>query len=315
MKQIVLCLLFLVRVTATLAQTNSPFPAGVKRILFLGNSITYSGTYVTDIEAYFIVHYPAQQYEFINVGLPSETVSGLSEPNHADGRFPRPDLHERLARVLAQTKPDVVFACYGINDGIYLPLDETRFRAYQEGMKWLHAELKKAGARRIIFLTPPVHDDEELGTQGYNRVLDTYATWLLAQRNLLKWDVADIHFPMTTYLNEKRKTDPSFELAKDGVHPGELGHWLMAKPVLRYLGENVADAPDIRSALSINPRGDEIVTLVGQRQAIMKDAWLSSTGHKRPEMHPGVPMTEARKKYDDIEKRIRAIVTETASKK
>ncbi|UFH53869.1 hypothetical protein [Spirosoma sp. KNUC1025] len=136
-------------------QTASPFPKGTKRILFLGNSITYAGSYVTDIETYFVVHYPKQSYEFINVGLPSETVSGLSEPNHADGRFPRPDLHERLSQVLAQTKPDVVFACYGMNDGIYLPLDETRFRPYREGMKWLHTELEKIGAKRIIFLTPP----------------------------------------------------------------------------------------------------------------------------------------------------------------
>jgi len=34
-------------------------------------------------------------FEILNLGLPSETVSGLSEPNHAGGAFPRPDLHER----------------------------------------------------------------------------------------------------------------------------------------------------------------------------------------------------------------------------
>jgi hypothetical protein len=54
-------------------------PNNVKRVLFLGNSITYAGGYVTDIEAYFVTHYPNQSIEFINVGLPSETVSGLSE--------------------------------------------------------------------------------------------------------------------------------------------------------------------------------------------------------------------------------------------
>ena len=37
-------------------------------------------------------------------------------------KIPRPDLHERLERVLTQTKPDLVFARYGMNDGIYLPL-------------------------------------------------------------------------------------------------------------------------------------------------------------------------------------------------
>ena len=306
-------ILLFILLVPTFGQTQpvSPFPEGVKRILLLGNSITYAGAYVADIESYFITHYPNRSYEFINVGLPSETVSGLSEVNHADGRFPRPDLHERLSRVLAQTKPDLVFACYGINDGISLPLDESRFRPYREGMKWLHTELEKTDAKRIIFLTPPVHDDKNLGTRGYNLTLDAYATWLLAQRDSLKWDVADIHFPMTSYLNDRRKTDPSFKLATDGVHPNELGHWLMAKTILHYLGENVADAPNVRSTLSINPRSEDILTLVNQRQYIMKDAWLNATGHKRPEMRQGLPMDQARQTYDDIEKRIRAIIAET----
>lgn len=293
------------------SQKGSPFPKGAKRILFLGNSITYAGAYVIDVESYLITHYPSQSYEIINVGLPSETVSGLSEPNHANGRFPRPDLHERLDRVLALTKPDIVFACYGMNDGISMPLDETRFRPYREGMKWLHTELEKTGAKRIIFLTPPVHDDKKMGTQGYNRTLDAYADWLLAQRDSLKWEVADVHFPMTNYLNDKRKTDSTFKLASDGVHPNELGHWLMAKAILQYLGENVAEAPDIRSTLAINPRSEDILSLVNQRQAIMKDAWLNATGHKRPEMRAGLPMAEARQKYDELEKRIRAIIAET----
>src|SRR4051812_18106844 len=117
---------------------------GVKRIVFLGNSITYAGNYVTDVEAYFITHFPARTIEFINVGLPSETVSGLTEPGHAGGRFPRPDLHERLERVLAQTKPDLVFACYGMNDGIYMPFDSSRFRKFQEGITWIHNAVAKS---------------------------------------------------------------------------------------------------------------------------------------------------------------------------
>src|SRR6476620_129749 len=70
---------------------QSRLPDSVHRIVFLGNSITYAGNYITDIEAYFITHYPKKEYEFINMGLPSETVSGLSERGHADGKFPRPD--------------------------------------------------------------------------------------------------------------------------------------------------------------------------------------------------------------------------------
>ena len=45
-------------------QTKQPFAASVKRILFLGNSITYAGIYITDIETYIVAHYPGTDYEF-----------------------------------------------------------------------------------------------------------------------------------------------------------------------------------------------------------------------------------------------------------
>ena len=50
------------------------------RILFLGDSITYSGGYVEAIDGWLFAHCPDQRYELINIGLPSETVSGLTEP-------------------------------------------------------------------------------------------------------------------------------------------------------------------------------------------------------------------------------------------
>src|SRR5438552_2439213 len=46
---------------------------GAKRVLFLGDSITYSGQYVEIIEAYFATRFPDRPIEFLNLGLPSET--------------------------------------------------------------------------------------------------------------------------------------------------------------------------------------------------------------------------------------------------
>src|SRR4051794_28039113 len=81
---------------------------GVRRVVFLGDSITYAGGYIEFVEAYLRVKHPGLRTEFLDLGLPSETVSGLSEPGHAGGKFPRPDLHERLERVLDKAKPDLV---------------------------------------------------------------------------------------------------------------------------------------------------------------------------------------------------------------
>ena len=100
---------------------------GVKRVVFLGDSITYAGGYIALIDAWLFRYAPESRIELIDIGLPSETVSGLTEPNHAGGAFPRPVLSERLARALEQTHPNLVVACYGMNDGIYYPFDPDRF--------------------------------------------------------------------------------------------------------------------------------------------------------------------------------------------
>src|SRR5215216_1992441 len=133
------------------SESNSLITA--RRILFLGDSITYSGEYVSYVEASLRTQFPEREFDIIDVGLPSETVSGLSEPGHAGGKFPRPDLHERLERVLAKSKPDLVFACYGMNDGIYLPFADERFRKFVDGITRLHARVVATGAG-IIPVTP-----------------------------------------------------------------------------------------------------------------------------------------------------------------
>ncbi|MBA4055303.1 MAG: G-D-S-L family lipolytic protein [Marivirga sp.] len=287
------------------SQKESPFPSDVRCVLFIGNSITYAGEYVTNIEAYFVTHYPLLQVEFINVGLPSETVSGLSEPGHADGKFPRPDLHERLDRVLQQTRPDWVFACYGMNDGIYMPLDNERFQKFKEGINWLHDTVLKSGVKRIIHLTPPLFDERRGGHHGYARVLDIYSDWLLKQRAGKHWDVADIHGLMKKNLKKNIKKDPSFALAPDGIHPSQTGHWLMAQAILLYLGEDdMKHADNITEALGSAPNADSILRLIGERQHIMKDAWLTSIGHQRPGMCIGMPLDDAKVKANEIALRI-----------
>jgi hypothetical protein len=142
------------------------------RILLLGDSITASGGYIAHFDAWLVAQkwdrvLPAknQTPTVINCGLQSETVSGLSEDGHAGGKFPRPDLFERLDRVLALAKPDLVFACYGMNCGIYLPFDGERFAKYQEGWKKLKTKVEAAGGKLII-ITPPFYDDLRSSKQG-----------------------------------------------------------------------------------------------------------------------------------------------------
>lgn len=286
-----------------------------KRILFLGDSITQGGAYVEFIDAALRAQHPESDIEIIPCGLSSETVSGLSEEGHAGGKFPRPDLHERLDRALEKTKPQLVFACYGMNDGIYLPLGAERTKAYQDGMRKLRAKVAAIGAR-MVHLTPPVFDavpiahkvveaDKVDGAhpfKGYNEVLDFYANWLLDMRDKEKWEVLDVHSVLMSALAEKRKTDPQFTFSKDGVHPGPEGHLLMARPVLEAWGLKVREdgTPD-------HPNGAAILAVIKQKHAILRPAWLSHVGHKRPGNAPGLPIEEALKKAAEFDAEVRKL--------
>lgn len=290
----------------------------IKRIVFLGNSITWQANYVNDVIACLTAYYPNRHFEFINVGLPSETVSGLSEPGHAGGAFPRPDLHERLQRVLDQIKPDLVFADYGINDGIYMPFDQDRFQKFKDGIRWLHNEVVKSGVD-IIHITPPVFDELRGGDPGYAAVIDQYAQWLLSMRRSDGYKVIDVHFPMKKYLEAHRKADAEFNLdgfalTTDGVHPGEVGHWIMARQILLYLGcSQVAKSPDILHALANTPNPAKLLKLVTDRQNMLRDAWLTATRYKRPGLPVGLPLDEAIRKADEMGKSIDSVLQHSDS--
>lgn len=293
-----------------------------QRILFLGDSITYAGEFVEFFETWLRTAHPESTAEILNLGLPSETASGLSETGHAGGAFPRPDVHERLARVLQKTKPDLVLACYGMNDGIYHPYDDTRAARFHDGIRRLHDQVAATGAR-ILHLTSAPFDAQPLvgrtlpagrdsypqPFEGYDDVLRRYAEWLLARR-AEGWEVIDLHGPIRRFLDEQRRTESSFRLAGDGVHPNSQGHWLMAREILRAFGadESILRPATPEALLASHPRADAAHALVQSRQRLLKDSWLTETGHQRPGMNHGKPMAEASRDAQAIETRLRPLV-------
>src|SRR5262249_5344590 len=137
-----------------------------KRVVFLGDSNTQAGGYVAVTAYYLEKLYPKKDFDVIGLGLASEKPSGCGEGGHAGGQFPRPCLFERLDRLLEKAKPEVVFACYGMNDGIYLPLDKERFAAFQKGVTKLIERCQKAGAKQVFLVTPPIYWDAIIGNGG-----------------------------------------------------------------------------------------------------------------------------------------------------
>lgn len=214
-------------------------------ILFLGDSITADGLYIRIVREGLKQHRPDLAVELIPCGVPSETASGLSEAAHP---FPRPCIHERLARELAATSPGVVVACYGMNDGIYHPLSEERFAAYQAGMRRLSIQIREAGAA-VVLMTPPPFDAPSMNGQlqpadaadfsylapykDYDEVLERYAGWLLSGECPAD-GIINLHTPLQQHIRAERSLNAAYRYG-DGIHPDASGHSVIARVLLRDL--------------------------------------------------------------------------------
>ena len=300
-----LCLIVLIAASSPfVVSADTSLPPLKGQVLFLGDSITHDGRYITFIEAYLRENAGTGEPlpALINLGLPSETLSGQSEPDHP---FPRPDVHERLDRALEKVQPDLVVACYGMNDGIYHPFSEARFAAYQDGVKRMIEKVKAAGAE-LVLMSPPPFDPQPLREAGKllpesddanyswktiyedydDKVIARYAKWIMDQagRDGVA-GVIDLHTPVNDYVATQRAKDPTFAMSKDGVHVDETGHRIFARVML--------DAWDLLELNDDFEVDSATYKLVAKRQKLMHDAWLSHVGHKRPGTKAGLPLDEA----------------------
>jgi lysophospholipase L1-like esterase len=250
-----------------------------KRVMALGDSVTQDGRYLSFVEYYLQKQNPTLPFDLVNAGLASETTSGLTEEGHPG---PRPGIHDRLDRALADVKPQLVIACYGMNDGIYKPLSEDRQKAFQDGVTRLVEKCQAAGAE-VILITPPAFDVDCQGGIAksgfdYNTVLDVYAEWELKTRPGGA-TVIDLHVPMSAMVKPARAANHPLHNPGDGVHPAEMGHFVIADAILKGLGIP-APAGDLDTRLA-TVQADPLYKLIRQRQSARGQGWLNYIGFTR----------------------------------
>jgi lysophospholipase L1-like esterase len=284
-----------------------------ERWLFLGDSITYGGDYVDYIETWSLLNEPDAP-EIIDLGVSSETVSGLSEPAHP---FPRPYLHHRLTNVLDRINPDVVFACYGMNCAIYHPFSDERFKAYQDGINRLVSEVQSRGAK-IILLTPPPYagsvkpkplpgPGEEFSfmkpTPDYNDVLARYADWILSLDGQNGIRAFSVRPGLERFMKDSYKREP--------IHPTPYGHEILAESLLQGLGKETG-SDILQTGVSPHKNDSEwnaLYALVQQERIIYERALLCEIGHENPGVmkRQKIPLTEAIKQVEPIRQQIKAL--------
>ena len=220
-----------------------------ERVVFLGDSITEQRLYTTYIETYALTRHPQWKLSFRNVGWGGDTA-WLRQRAHPDEqqlfaadetsqqKMVESSVGQGLARDVLPLKPTFVTVKFGMNDHSYQAFREDIFRAYVRSQTEL-AKVLMANGARVAFLTPqPIEDkrpdpDKDARNQSLRRFSDGLKEVALKSGATFV-DQFDPY--MAVLLRERADNPPVFIGGGDAVHPGAIGHTVMAWAVLKRLG-------------------------------------------------------------------------------
>ncbi len=219
------------------------------RVVFLGDSITEQRLYTTYIEAYVLTRYPKWKLTFRNVGWGGDT-SWLRQRAHPDEKqlfaadesaqqkMVEDSVGRGVNRDVLPLKPTVVTVKFGMNDHSYQPFREDIFRAYVRSQGEIAKILKEHGAR-VAFLTPqPIEDkradpDKDARNESLRKFSDGLKE-VCARQGATFVDQFDPY--MAIMLRERAGNPTALIGGGDAVHPGPIGHTVMAWAILKGLG-------------------------------------------------------------------------------
>jgi lysophospholipase L1-like esterase len=199
------------------------------RIVFLGDSITQAGVgpkgYVTLIGKALGEKHKDLAIKVIGAGISGNKV---------------PDLQKRVDRDVIAKKPTIVFIYIGINDvwhGEFDPKKGTPKDKFEAGLKEVIGKIKKAGAKTIL-CTPTVIGEKKNGGNKLDRKLDEYAAVSRRVAKELKLPLCDLRTAFVNYLKKHNPDNMAKDvLTTDGVHLNNAGNKLVAKEMLKVLGD------------------------------------------------------------------------------
>jgi lysophospholipase L1-like esterase len=231
-----ICALVGAMASVNVVAAAAKFNAG-ERVCFIGDSITHQAQYHTEIVLFYTTRFPQMRLTTWNCGFAGDTAAGAVK---------------RYAWDIAAHRPTVATIMLGMNDvdrGLYAEgksgaeVAAKRQRAianHSASMERL-AELLSRDGTRIIFLTPSLFD--QTGNQRTERlagVNDALKACGEADRKLAARYAAglvDFNGPMEAINKARQSKDAGFTIVgADRVHPGPVGHLVMAYLFLKAQG-------------------------------------------------------------------------------
>ncbi|MEL7588147.1 MAG: SGNH/GDSL hydrolase family protein [Prolixibacteraceae bacterium] len=205
------------------------FKAG-SRVCFVGNSITNNGGFYHDVFLYHVTRFPDEQITFYNCGISGDVAEGVLKRMKDDVFIHRPT---HIALMLGMN--DVQRSLYGgktTTDADTLQRREDAISSYQKNMERV-LDLVLSGNIKVILQKPTIFDQtvnlSVPNNLGVNDALKTCAEFIgeLADRHGLP--VVDYWTILEQVNRTIQKKNPTVTVTgPDRVHPGAIGHFIMA---------------------------------------------------------------------------------------
>ncbi len=242
-------LLFLSAVVAVLALAGAtpgsapPFQSG-DTVCWVGDSITHSGSYHAMVELFYATRFPDRVIRSYNEGIGGDRAVAIM----SDEKY-------RLNVDILAHKPTVATIMLGMNDvgrndygsDKTGPDIEKRRQAslatYDDNMRKLMDSLTKSGAR-LILIEPSIYDEttklptaNAVNAVGSNAAIGQCAQKIEVWAKEYHAGIVDFYDAMNEIDLREQKKDPAFTLiGADRIHPGPVGHFVMAYTFLKAQG-------------------------------------------------------------------------------
>lgn len=207
------------------------------RVCFIGDSITGGGSYHTYILAFYATRFPAERFEPCNCGVSGDSASGVLRRYDWD---------------IAPHRPSVATVMLGMNDvdrELYVlgksgqVVEKQRHEALKThvgNMILLTDRLTRSGSSSIL-ITPSIYDQtmksERNNNFGVNDALKVCSDSVRQLANAHQYGIVEMHEFMNGVNNAGQAKNPQFSIiGDDRVHPGPVGHLLMAYAFLKAQG-------------------------------------------------------------------------------
>jgi lysophospholipase L1-like esterase len=229
------------------AQENKLLFKDGDRVAFIGNSITHGGEFHPDIFLYYATRFPKEKVNFYNCGV-SGDVAG--------------EILTRLDSDVLIHKPNIAVLMVGMNDMFrgYRngSVTQNTYETYHKLTSQLAERLTNYGCRLILEL-PSIYDQtSETGPKpsiGVNDALGKCAEYLKSIAPKYNAIAVDYWTIMKDINEQEQKKDSKFTIVgSDRVHPGSVGHLVMAYQFLKTTG-----APEFVSRVIIDAKGKRII--------------------------------------------------------